>query len=52
MPIDNRVNMFFNAKPGIFEKAKALRKNMTTIIIKPSSDEETKKGKMLNIQTS
>ena len=34
MPIDNRVNMFFNAKPGIFEKAKALRKNMTPAELK------------------
>jgi len=29
MPIDDNVSMFYNAKPHIFEKAKALRKNMT-----------------------
>ncbi|WP_291861817.1 endonuclease domain-containing protein [Marinilabilia sp.] len=34
MPIDNRVNMFFNAKPHIFEKAKGLRKNMTPAELK------------------
>ncbi|WP_010663472.1 endonuclease domain-containing protein [Marinilabilia salmonicolor] len=34
MPIDNQVNMFFNAKPHIFEKAKDLRKNMTPAELK------------------
>jgi len=29
MTIGNQVNMFYNAKPHIFEKAKALRDNMT-----------------------
>ena len=29
MPIDDSVSMFYGAKPNIFEKAKALRKNMT-----------------------
>ena len=34
MPIDDQVNMFFNAKPAIFEKAKDLRKNMTPAELK------------------
>ncbi|MBS2099857.1 endonuclease domain-containing protein [Carboxylicivirga linearis] len=29
MSVSDQVNMFYNAKPHIFEKAKALRKNMT-----------------------
>ena len=29
MTIDDKVSMFYGAKPHIFEKAKALRKNMT-----------------------
>ncbi len=34
MPLNDQVNMFFNAKPGIFAKAKALRKNMTPAELK------------------
>ena len=34
MPIDSQVNMFFNAKPHIFEKAKDLRKDMTPAELK------------------
>ena len=30
MSISDNVSMFYNAKPHIFEKAKALRKNMTS----------------------
>ena len=34
MSISEQVSMFYNAKPHIFEKAKNLRKNMTTAELK------------------
>ena len=34
MALDDQVNMFFNANPDLFEKAKDLRKNMTPAELK------------------
>jgi len=34
MSLSDQVNMFFNAEPNIFEKAKALRRNMTPAELK------------------
>jgi len=34
MAVDDQINMFFNAKPDLFEKAKDLRKDMTPAELK------------------